>query len=80
MGKMNDEDYWRYRTQVYAVMGSCWGVRAPDSLADLLGYPDVETMCVLFNARDREVCKALAGPHGYALYKATLARREAENE
>ena len=44
-------------------------------LAALLGYRDDNEMWAKWCEKDTELCKKLAGPHGYAIYKMMQARK-----
>lgn len=67
------------RMMVYANLDKYLGEGEmnPISLSILLGYNDKEwdTMKDNFSDRDVELCRALAGPHGYTVYKMLLIRK-----
>ena len=46
-----------------------------DALVKLLGYKDFTDMQRNFTSEDINICRALAGPHGYTIYKMILAKR-----
>lgn len=77
MGKTNDELFWKYRSKVYNRLREWEGghCREVNLLAELLGYPDPNSMCKNFSEKDIQTCQKLSGPHGYVIYKALLARR-----
>jgi len=46
----------------------------PLELARLLGYETYDEMKNRFSSQDADICRALAGPHGYTIYKMILAK------
>jgi len=53
------------------------GFMNPSKLSELLGYnKDFNTMRDNFTARDARLCRALAGPYGYTIYRMLLTRRQ----
>lgn len=55
-------------------------VRPVRFLYKFLGYTDVGDMLRNYTDKDAELVKKLAGPNGYAILKAILARRSASNK
>lgn len=51
------------------------GASPADHLAWLLGKPRNKLINTMTH-KDEEIIKALAGPHGYAIYQAMLIRRK----
>lgn len=49
----------------------------PFMLSELLGYKDFSTMRNNFTSRDIRLCRALAGPYGYTIYRMLLAQNQA---
>jgi len=47
----------------------------PLELARLLGHESYDEMKYRFSQQDVAICRALAGPHGFTIYKMLLARK-----
>ncbi len=69
----------RARVDAYAKLAEWHGdqfERSYDYLAKLCNHPNPAAFSETMRDEDIRLCKLLAGPHGYTVYKMLLARRK----
>lgn len=75
--KLREIIYNRFREEWEVVPNNPYNHSMVGHLCWLLGHKGVSEMLRNYTDEDARVVRLLAGPHGYTIYKALLARREA---